>query len=184
VFTEWVLQQICFTLIVRLSLHQSNSSQVGGEGVRAFLLGYHYDDDGSVVGHLDYNSDRVHKSKRLNVSVSETQSEWPKFVEARTRIWKSEWRVQSPHVFQLVVPAFGENRQSWEATPLVLANALVIQHLARMQGYLCGLPRSESAAENAFVGTAARRLDALIVRANQERIELRAELDQLHQQLR
>ena len=170
---RWALEKITNNLVLRITLERRPNTRPGGEWLHAHLLAHHYDDDGPVVGSFTYNNlpgiGKIHELK-----VSEYENDWPTLVNDAASSWTSVWLEPQEVVCFLSTRDWNDGQT---AVRIPVSHSLVLQHLARLEGFIDGAYHCrKTPAEGAVLHTMENRLNGIIVRANQERERL---LDQL-----
>ncbi len=163
---EWV-QKNAYGLILRLDLSRRQLPRISGEeAVSASMFFYHGDDDGPILGHLDYRASERCRGQ-ITFRHSTRPEEWATFIGDVIAHWDPEWRVTSTTQCRFGLWDEWRTKMRWERiTP---GNLLVVQHLARIRGAIEQFTQPTMGVDARFVlGAATNRLQSLIRRSNEE----------------
>lgn len=134
---EWIQTTVASRLIVRMELSSfSTTPKPGSEAVRASLVDYRQTANGPLMAHAYFDRFGGAVTGDLSIRVCDDPTEFADFIKHNV-LWHWEqsrdrnWDAQSDKVFRLKTS--GEDTGIRRRT-LHASNALVLQHLAHIQG--------------------------------------------------
>ena len=96
---EWIISNSYFTPIIRMDL-TTTSPQC--EAIKAVLIFYWEDDDGPVLGRVDYSVPEGGGRAELEFSFDNQRKEFEAFLSDTVANWENSWKSQRKQVFRLI----------------------------------------------------------------------------------